>query len=126
MEAGRQSTFTCMSESSNPATDLTWYADNLPQENTDMQQYTPGAYNGNITILPYRIDELSKDHNGVILQCGGTNQEISTCTDDKSAPCTLNVLCKCYSKTLVKIRMTYSSFDLFYKSSYVTQLVSKI
>ena len=85
--------FTCVSGSSNPATDLTWYLNESEQVNTHQPQSGSGEYNGSITTLPFNLGRLQKSHNGNKLQCKGTVQGLN-CGNMMGPVCTLNVQCK--------------------------------
>ncbi|XP_033641699.1 uncharacterized protein LOC117301803 [Asterias rubens] len=89
---GSTALLTCVSESSNPATTLTWSRDGTNQTNTSPQPDSDGSNGGIITTLDITTNVLTKADNGAVFQCSASNDAVMCGVDiDVTDSCALNV-----------------------------------
>ncbi|XP_022111556.1 synaptogenesis protein syg-2-like isoform X2 [Acanthaster planci] len=90
--AGNEVSLTCLtSESSNPATTLTWYNNSESVTSPIDQEESPGAFGGKTSESTYRINVLTKYHNQNQFRCCANNSAELSCAEDLCHACTLNV-----------------------------------
>ncbi|XP_038064952.1 nephrin-like [Patiria miniata] len=90
--AGSTVTLRCeTTESSNPATTLTWYKGSVQLTTPTDQPNTPGDNGGRVTTVNYTTDVLDRTNNGDVYKCCATNPTISSCVTLLCNTHTLNV-----------------------------------
>ncbi|XP_038064959.1 tyrosine-protein kinase Mer-like [Patiria miniata] len=90
--AGSTVTLRCnISESSNPATTLTWSKGSVQLTTPTDQPNAPGDNGGRVTTVIYTTDVLDKTNNGDVYICCATNPTISSCVTPLCDMHTLNV-----------------------------------
>ncbi|XP_072048955.1 LOW QUALITY PROTEIN: uncharacterized protein [Amphiura filiformis] len=105
VEVGQQTTLSCTSSSSNPATTLVWYEGNTKKDSTHQQANTTSDYYGTSSTLDYTTRVIKReDYGNLVFKCCSEN--LTRCTDTCSDVCSLNVL---YPPEMVVI--TKSSAD---------------
>ena len=91
VQQGSELALICSSESSSPATSLSWFKNEVEASNQGTSVVRDGDYNGLVTEQTYLQQFTSKVDNGAMLTCcvAGPCDDRDLC----SAPCTLNVEC---------------------------------
>ncbi|XP_038066086.1 tyrosine-protein kinase Mer-like [Patiria miniata] len=90
--AGSTVTLRCnTSESSNPATTLTWSKGSVQLTTPTDQPNAPGDNGGRVTTVIYTTDVLNRTNNGDVYKCCATNPSIASCVTPLCDTHTLNV-----------------------------------
>ncbi|XP_038062516.1 hemicentin-1-like [Patiria miniata] len=87
--SGGSVSLSCVSESTNPATNLTWLRDNVEQTGHPGLMITDGDYGGRMTTLDFTTGALTRTDNGGEYKCCAARP--SVCTADVCDTCSLNV-----------------------------------
>ncbi|XP_038064757.1 uncharacterized protein LOC119735129 [Patiria miniata] len=66
---GSNSSFRCVSESSNPEPDLMWFRDEEEQVNPAQPEITDGDYGGRVTTLNFTTGVLTEEDDGALYTC---------------------------------------------------------
>ena len=93
MLAGNTASLRCASESSNPASMLTWSKGDEAVTTPTDQPNTDGDYGGKVTEVTYTTAALNKSNNGEVIRCCARNLSI-TCEVNVCDACPLNIQCE--------------------------------
>ncbi|XP_022108967.1 hemicentin-1-like [Acanthaster planci] len=86
---GTIQSFNCVSESSNPLTNLTWFRDGVPLTNPAPPVLSDGEHLGHVTVEDFATGVLIKEDNGALFTCCAG--QTTSCTAEVCDSCTLNV-----------------------------------
>ncbi|XP_038066168.1 hemicentin-1-like [Patiria miniata] len=85
--SGGAVSLSCVTESTNPATNLTWTRDDAELTNRPHLVIADGDYSGQVTTLEFATDALTRTDNGAVYMCCATRERCS----DVCESCALNV-----------------------------------
>ena len=90
MKVGQKLTIKCKSSTSNPASELSWWKDNVRLTGGKPSEVKPAEHGGKTTIAEIELTPTSKDHEE-IYACRATNILLEEAVSDAV---TLNVHCE--------------------------------